>query len=438
MPKMTNTSTEIDKSVVITGVGIVSPLGLNSTTHYSNLLNGKSAVNGNTEEFNFPTIYPCAKVSGFDARQMIPNRSLRKLLAPTAKYAMVAAGEAIENAGLSDETTLLNEAGIYVGSLALDVQMNKFAAALFECIEDDTFDYSAFGKRGMNLIDPLFLVKGLPNSAICGVAIEHQINGPNLNITNGPVSGLQAIATAASAIRKGLIDIAVVGAYDSLLNAESLAANIIDDRLSSNTEHPESACRPFSTDRNGFAPSEGAAFVILESRTSALKRTAPILASIRGIGEATDTSALLNGSSNTPDHSDRALFNATSKALQRASMKFSDVDVIYGTGLATVKDDMREIHTVRELDHGDSALQYTAATGALGFAGAASGIQSFAHACLGLKQQVVPPLVNCTNPLEELPFNVSAEVLNLDCSTALVWNSDYGYKHAAIVIASER
>jgi len=251
--------------VWVTGIGAVSPLACDSARHFDRLLSGDSAVEqlGGWQYRNYPPILQ-ARVTGFDRREMIPDRMLRKLLSPSPGYAVAAATEALRDSQLLHSD--LKKCGLYAGSVCLEANPDAFIPALREAVDDaGNVSLDRFARNGMKLIDPLFLVRSLPNAGLCSIAIQHQVLGPNANLTNGPVSGLQAVIAATEAIRRGDAEIALAGAYDSLLQMDCIVDHLLSGRLAAAADAPSRACRPFDRARSGYALSEGASFLLLEN-----------------------------------------------------------------------------------------------------------------------------------------------------------------------------
>jgi 3-oxoacyl-[acyl-carrier-protein] synthase II len=420
--------------VVITGVGIVSALGLGAPQHFESLLRGESGVAITTApELRKSPAKLQARVKDFSRRKLIQDRSLRKLLSPSASYAVIAAGEAIRDAGLESGDISLQDCGLYVGSIAVDADIETFLPALRVSLSKERkFDISRFARYGMKLLDPLFIVKALPNSGLCAISIQHQILGPNVNITNGAVSGLQAVAVAAAAIRSGEVGMVVAGGYDSLLRVDIMASYLVNNRLSRRQTKPERACRPFDRERDGFAAGEGAAFFFLESESHARARSARIYGEILSFTHTTDGSAMLqrdNGRNGT------ALEAAARRALQKAVCSPANLGIIFGDGLATEEDDLREAAIIHRLV-GNASIPFVASTGALGFTGAASGAFSLAHAMLALHHQMVPPLINCEQPDQACAVHFVAQPEERCYDRVLVWNSDCGVKNVAMLVGA--
>ncbi len=418
--------------VLITGVGAVSPLGTRSRSHFEAWMDGRSAVRlALAPDFESPTPQMEARVDGFERSALIANRMLRKLLSPSAGYAVGAAGEAIADAGLKGAPAL-EGCGLYVGSLSLEIDPDVFVPPLRASLTPtNAFDISLFAKRGMKLLDPLFLVRALPNAGTCGISVEHQVLGPNTNLTNGYTSGLMAVGLAMAAIQRGEADCAVAGGYDTLLGMDSLAEHLIAGRLSTLYEDPAHACRPFDRSRGGYVLGEGAAFVMLESDAHARARGARAYAELRSYAATTDVALLQRdrGRDST------VLRYATARALDIAACAPAEVGAIFGDGLATELDDLREADAVRGL-WPDAAPPFTAATSGTGFTGAASGVFSLVHAAMGMEQQVVPALANCADPDPHCALYFLERPERRSYRRSVVWTSDRGVKNAALVVGA--
>jgi len=271
----------------------------------------------------------------------------------------------------------------------------------------------------------------LPNAGVCGISVQHQVLGPNTNLTNGPTSGLMAVGLGVAAIQRGEADCVLAGGYDTLLGMDSFVENLIANRLSQRFDDPQHACRPFDKDRDGFVVGEGAAFVMLESATHARQRQAEILGEIIALAQTTDVSLLQE--ENAFDGT--ALKAAACQALDLGHCSPDQVGVIFADGLATRNDDLREASVVQALDK-QASIPVTTATGAMGFTGAASGVFSLIHALMALKQQVIPPLTNCEQPDPDCPIHFARHATPQVYDRALVWNSDRGVKNVAVLVSS--
>jgi 3-oxoacyl-[acyl-carrier-protein] synthase II len=417
--------------VAVTGVGVVSPLGLHAHQHFDAWLAGGSAVKVADDPL-FPAQGPQleARVSGFDRRAAVTNRMLRKLLSPTAGYAVAAAGDAIGDAGLDHDKAVLEGCGLYVGSLSLEIDPEVFLPPLRASLtREGRFDISLFARRGMNLLDPLFLLRALPNAGVCGISVEHQVLGPNTNLTNGTTSGLLSVGLAMAAIQRGEVQCAVAGGYDTLLMMDSIAEHLIANRLSRRSDDPAGACRPFDRRRDGYVLGEGAAFVFLESSEHARQRDARVYAELRSFAQTTD--ARLLQAEHATDAT--ALQRAGAAALEGDGGGARELGAVFGDGLGTWEDDLREAGALGQLLSG-AEVPFTAATSAIGFTGAASGVFSLVHGALAMSREVAPPLVNCDDPDPDCRVWSHARSQPLASPRALVWNSDRGAKNVALLL----
>jgi len=404
------------RRVVVTGLGVVSCLGVDAPAHFRRLLAGESGVaplagprqRGLPVHFELP-------VQGFDPRRAVRNRMLRKLLQPSGAFAVAAAGEALSDAGLADAD--LADAGLWFGSVSYDLPSSIYVPALRASFgPDERFSFERFGRQGVALVDPLLIVKGLPNAALCGIAIEHGIQGPNANFANGATAGLEAVIAAAEAVRWGEVEVAVAGGSDCLLQPEHLIEHTLRQRLWTGDEARGSGCRPFAAGRRGYLPGEGAAVVVLESADHARQRGARAWAEVLGDGET----------ASAPGGEEEALAAAASSALDGRQP-----DALFAQGIGTPADDLREARVADALFGG--RVPVTSATGSLGYTGAAGGILAFAHAIWSLVHGWLPPTVGCDEPDPScfVPLVHTAERRPLE--TALAWATDEGRKNAALL-----
>lgn len=415
--------------VVVTGIGLVSPLGLHADEHVDGWLAGRCAARVAADpQFRRSGAELEARVEGFDRGNAITNRMLRKLLSTSAAYAVAAAGEALSDAGVSGDTRILTDCGLYVGSLSLEIDPETFLPPLQAALTaDGQFDISAFARRGTLLLDPLFLVRALPNAGACGISVQHQVLGPNTNVTNGTTSGLTAVALAAAAIRRGDTQCAVAGGYDTLLVIDSIAEHLIAGRLADATGDPSLACRPFDRRRDGYVLGEGAAFLFLEAAERAVARNAHIYGTLCASMETTDTGLA---------SAERAvaLERAARGCLERAGVAPQVLGAVFGDGLGTEDDDLREAAALERV-LGGAAVPFTAATAAIGFTGAASGVFSLSHCLIALRRGIAPALA-CAQPDPRCRVHLLPRHGTLANGTALVWNSDRGVKNVAMVVST--
>lgn len=412
---------------MVTGVGVVSPLGLTAGEHFAALRRGESAVRLVADERLDG--FPCrlhSTVLGFEPKRRLSNRMLRKLLPPSAQYAVDAGGQALRSAGLLAAGETLEDCGVFAGSVQLEIDAESLDGAIRASVgAGGELDLGLFATRGLANLDPLFLIKALPNSGLCGIAIEYGATGHNLNLSDGPSSGLLAVSLAAGSVADGSLDVAVAGGYDSLLHLDDLMGHLILERLSLRQEKPERACRPFDRARDGYAISEGAAFFVLEELEHARSRGARILVEVLGAAENEG-----GGLEDAP-----SLEECARLALERASCPVGSVAAVLVDGVATERDDLLEARAVAAWLGRGSQTPVVADTGALGFAGTASPCFSLASATLGMAAGELPGTLNCDDRDPRCPVRVGRESLGLDAgSRLLVATTDQGRKNVAVVV----
>jgi 3-oxoacyl-[acyl-carrier-protein] synthase II len=423
----------VNERIVFTGMGMVSPLALECTRHFERLLTGESGVGSLTNaQFQNQHYGLEAKVCGFDRRKMIEHRMLRKLLSPSAAFAVAAGGQALRDGGVAERFDWLGGCGLYVGSVLVDIDPETFLGALKNSLDKKgELDITQFATRGMFTIDPLFLVRALPNAGLCGIAVEHQVLGPNLSLTNGTVGGLQSVILAADALRRGDAQMALAGGCDSLLRLDSIIEHLAAGRLSRRTDDPGQACRPFDLSRDGYALGEGAAFVLLETESHARARCTRVYGELLASGQSSNPAALMG---QTPGE-ESVLDCSAMLAMREAHCDPDEVEVIFGDGVATVQDDLMEARAVQRL-FGNRPVSFTVATGSIGFTGSCSGVFSLIHALMGMHRQIIPPMINCHQPDPRCPLHFVREPRPCAFRRALVWNSDRGVKNATVIIGS--
>ena len=419
------------RQVVITGVGAVSALGCEH--HFERLQAGDCGATSitNPEYRSLAPLFECA--IELPDRKFVKTRMLRKVLSNAALAAVRGTGVALEQAKLHNDPERLAAAGLYVGSVCMEATADMLGPAVRDSAgADGVFDQRRFGQRGIQLLDPLFLVRSLPNAGAGGIAIEFQLLGPCLNLTNGTVSAMQSVIAATSAIQRGEVDLCVAGGYDCIRQLDSVVEQVISNRACRSQGPADKACRPFDQRHGGYALGEGAAFLVLEEREAALARGARPLATVLGWADRAD---MRNASASGLEPSgSEGLIDAARAALEAASVGPHQIDLVLGDALAIPDDDRREMDAYRKVLQG-RRVPYTGATPAIGFTGAAGAAFSLVHGALALARQVVPPTLNCEMPLDDAPA-LFARQEKMELKRALVWCSDRGHKSTAVVLGS--
>jgi len=410
--------------VFVTGVGLVSALGLDTEPHFRALVEGRSAVRSAPgPPLDGLGHLPEARVEGFRPHEHLDQRMLRKILPSGAAFAVAAARRALVHGGLFGDLERLRGTGLYVGSANLEADFDAFVPAIRESLDEaGRFDLRRFAHRGMTALDPLFLVKALPNAGLGGITMHDNVTGPTLNLTNGQASGLQAVALGAAAVQRGDAAVVLAGGYDCMPQIENLAELHLQGRLASGSGPAELMCRPFDAKRGGTVVGDGSAFVLLEAASHARARKATVYGEVLSAAHTTGAADA------------RALGEAVRQALRFADCRPEDVDAVFLDGLGTWDDDAREAAAAREA-LGSAAPLCASATPAIGFTGAAAGCFSFAHAVLSMRDGVVPPLLNRETPDPSCALTFAGPGCRRALDRVLVWTSDRGAKNVAMLVA---
>jgi 3-oxoacyl-[acyl-carrier-protein] synthase II len=376
------------EKVVITGMGVCSPIGSSLDTFWNGLLSGKTGVVSLKDEklTAFPTRIG-ALVDGFDATSSFSRKELRRM-SRSSQLAVIAADLAIADAGLKEAGTNPQDIGVMIGS-----SIGGYSASdpFFE-------DFHLHGRYGP-LIIPVSMNVG-PSS---NVSIRNSFQGPLMTVDAACASGSHSIGYAFNMIRFGQIDIAVTGGADSPFSPGVLAAWCALHALSERNDCPAEACRPFSADRDGMVLGEGAGVLVLESETSALKRGRKIWGELKGYAATADSYHLTQPTQEGP-------IRAMQKALQDAGLGEGDIDYLNAHGTGTKLNDKTESYAIKQV-FGERAYRIPVVSNkaSLGHSIAASGALELIGCVLSLRDQVIPPTINYHVPDPECDLDYVTE-----------------------------
>ncbi len=408
------------RRVVITGLGPITPIGCGAEPFWTALLEGRSGIQ------------PIAAfdASGFDSRiggeisqiknifEFVPKANKRsgKIMARDIELAVAAAYFAVTDAGLNtkcviDRATERGDAvvasnvdsarfGANIGAGLICADLSELAGALATAAPSGVFDLRLWGapqpdtgRSCMENLTPLWLLKFLPNMLACHVTIVHDAQGPSNTITCGEASSHLAIGEAFRTIARGVADVCICGGAESKANPMALVRQSLGQRLSKRNDDPARACRPFASDRDGTATSEGGGLVILEELEHAKARGARIYAELVGFGASNDASSV--GFPTKPHPEGRGVATAIRKALRDAKINANDIDLIVPMACGTREHDASEARGLAAAfgSHLPSA-SVMAINGGVGNNGAGTGAIDFIAAALAIKNQTLAPSIN--------------------------------------------
>ncbi|MBN1795572.1 MAG: beta-ketoacyl-[acyl-carrier-protein] synthase family protein [Sedimentisphaerales bacterium] len=428
--------------VVITGIGAISPLGKTAADLWDGLCAGRCGID-RIQAFD-PSNFPCriaGEIKDFNIRDYIP-KSLRKntkLMSRDIEISIAAAKEAFENAGIvtkasdNGEINLNPErTAIVFGAGLISCDLVELAPAVAAAITDGRFDMKKYGKDGLELVTPLWLLKYLPNMLPCHVGIIHDIQGPSNTITCAEAAGHLAISEARDIIARGDSDMALTGGAEAKVNPIVMIRQMLLKRTTSEyNDKPAEACRPFDAKASGSVFGEAAGLVVLENMEKAKGRSATIYAEIIGTGESNN----INPQYEHLEKDGKAIQIAIEKALSEAGINPSDIDLIipHGTGIAA--DDLAESKAI-EAALGDAVKDIpvfptksmTSNTGA-----AAGAIDVIAAVC-AMRDGKIPAAKNCDSIAQGCNLNIATEPIEKEIKHVLCCSYTYGGQTAAIIL----
>jgi 3-oxoacyl-[acyl-carrier-protein] synthase II len=355
------------------------------------------------------------------------------------ELSVIAANEALTGSGIitqgiNPERININpeRMAINLGAGLISCDLVELAPAVAASITDGRFDIHKWGKDGLELVTPLWLLKYLPNMLACHIGIIHDIQGPSNSITCAEASAHLAISEAAQIIARGDSDIALAGGAEAKVNPIVMIRQCLLKRaISGNGNDPAAACRPFDADARGSVFGEGAGIVILENVENARKRSANIYAEVAGVGASSN----INPSYECLEPDGKGVQIAIEKALADAQIEPKDLDLIvpHGTGIAG--DDSAEAKAI-ETALGESVAKTPVfpTKSMLSNTGAASGVLDVISAACAIKDGKIPAAKNCDRKAEGCNLNIVKEAKETRINYALCCSYTYGGQTAAVVL----
>jgi 3-oxoacyl-[acyl-carrier-protein] synthase II len=417
-----------EREVVITGVGIVSPIGVGREAVWNAIQSRQSGVRPLAQLASVGWIAPFGgEVADFDPKELIQPRKSIKVMSRDIQLASAAAELAWQDSCLSQATLDPERFGVVGGAGVMYCDLEELRGPFLEWIKADDFDVHRWSREAMGELYPLWMLKYLPNMPACHIGIRYDARGPNNTIAEGDVSSLLALSEAADVIRRGHADVMIVGGTGSRINISDLMWHS-GARLACNGKLPPAAvCRPFDAERNGQVNGEGAAQIVIETREHAERRGARIMARVAGAAMRFEPAA--DGKEPTGD----AIARAIRAALAAAEVEPGDIGHVNAHGNSTREDDPIEARAIRET-LGD--VPVTAPKSYFGNLGQGGGMVELVVSLLAMSNDVVPPTLNYETPDPECPVNVVTSLQPAFQSTFIKLNHNSMGQAAAVVIAS--
>jgi 3-oxoacyl-[acyl-carrier-protein] synthase II len=374
--------------VVVTGLGMVSPLGLNVEDTWAAILAGKSGI-APIEHFDASDISCriCSTVKNFDPLLYMSEKEARKKDI-FIQYGMAAAIQAITDSGLQVTEQNADRVGLAVGSGIGGLPMiAKSTAILLE--------------SGPRKISPFFIPGAIINMIAGNLSIMYNMRGPNIAVVTACTTGTHNIGLAARTIAYGDADVMIAGGSEMATTKLGVSGFAAMRALSTRNDEPERASRPWDKDRDGFVLGDGAGIVVLESYEHAIARGAKIYAELVGFGMSADASHIT-----TPHPEGLGAANAMNSAIKDAGMKHEDVDYVNAHGTSTpVGDELEVLAIKRSFGEHAKKLAVSSTKSMTGHLLGAAGSVEAIFCILAMRDQIAPPTINLENPSEGCDLN---------------------------------
>ncbi|MCF3141979.1 beta-ketoacyl-[acyl-carrier-protein] synthase family protein [Streptomyces platensis] len=402
-------------SAAVTGLGLVTAAGVGAKATWHTVT--QEIVPGGVSHQEELADLPCDfmyTIADLDTTELL-GVATQRLMDRFSQLAVIAAREAVADAGLDPESWDGGRVAVVIGSAHGGLPFYDQ-------------QHVAMAGRGARRVSPKLAPLTVVNSAASSVCMDLGAQGPSLGVATACSSGTVAVGTAHQLLRAGVCDIAIAGGAESVLSRLLIASACQMKAVSTRRDDPATACRPFDVDRDGFVVGEGAGLLVLERPEHASARRAPVRAHIRGYGASSDAYAAV-----APDPEGNGIERALRSALADAQVQGRDVGHVNAHGTSTIVNDRVEATVLRRV-LGDHPL-VTSTKGMTGHAlGAAGGIET-ALTVLALEQQLVPPTANLDVPDPRVPIDIvrkEARQAAFDC--AVKTSLGFGGHNAALVL----
>ena len=397
------------RDVVITGIGIISPLGIGRDAFWSGIADGRTGIK-RVELLSYVGTPGCigGEVSDFNdetikKQHLKTLRKSLKVMCREIQMGVAAALQAMEDAGLAPGAVSPDRIGVDFGANLMSSPPEVLLGAALKSMSEKNgrpaFDFDRWGEDGIAGMEPLWLLRYLPNMPGCHLGIALDARGPNNSITQDEASGCLAIAEAANIIRRDRADVMVTGVTGTRLHPVKSCHNSHWDILADGPA--ETRVRPFDAHRTGEALAEASCTLILEARSHAEARGAKILGTVLGCGASTVASR-----DGHPDEA-TAIVNAATAAMARAGVSAKDLGHINASAGGHPARDRYEAAAIRRIlgDQAD-AVPVTAFKSYMGSSGSGASLCEIAASLLAAQHGVVPKTLNFATPDVEQPLNV--------------------------------
>jgi 3-oxoacyl-[acyl-carrier-protein] synthase II len=428
-----NSASDNPRRVVITGLGLISPLGNTPAALWSALLAGRSGVA--TTSMLPPDRQPLkyaaeareftGEIEDFGPLEKERKKSIKKglkVMCRETRMAVAAAQLAIADAGFAESPMDPELSGVVLGSDYMLTMPEDYEGGMSKCAPSGDFEYMRWGDEGLGEMAPLWMLKYLPNMPASHIAIYNDLRGPNNSLTMREAAGNLAVGEAFRTIQRGHASLMVAGATGTRILPMQAIHALQTEQMAAENCDPTKVSRPFDKNRTGMVAGEGAGMVVLEELSSARARGATMYAEVIGLGSANVAESCRVGTAHLGEASfggqcppyelrgkcDVALARAMKAALRDAGRSPADVGHINAHGLSTTERDADEARAIRDV-FGSLAdkVPVTALKSYFGNLGAGSGMVELVASVMALGEGRLPRVLNYETPDPNCPLNVA-------------------------------
>ena len=396
---------QLHRRVVVTGLGILSPIGNNVADAWLACIEGKSGITTVDIGLKNNPVKIGGRLKNFNSDEFLDSKEVRRV-DPFIQYGLIAANQSIKNSGILESNVDLKKVGVNFGAGIGGIDTIEKNKTLLE-------------EKGYKRVSPFFVPGSIVNMISGLVSIKHGFMGPNTSVVTACSTGNHCIGTAARSIACGEADVMIAGGAEMASTPLSIAGFISARALSMNSD-PQAASRPWDRDRDGFVLSDGAGSLVLEDFDHANARGAKIYAEIIGFGTSSDAHHMT-----APPEDGRGAALAMTNAIDDSEINLSEVDYINAHGTSTPLGDIAETIALKGV-FGETVPQISSTKSMTGHTlGAAGAIESI-FCIKAINEGIIPPTINLDNPDSHCDLNYTPLVSN-EKKVSVAMNNSFGF-----------
>ena len=420
------------RRVVITGIGVINPLGHDVESMWSAVKEGRSGVGPISifDASSFPTRI-AAEVRDWDVDRIGEDIETWRTRGRHSRFVAGAAHQAVAASGVLDKSIDRRRMGVYLGAGEGSQDFDSFTRMICAALTDDGFDLGRFMGAGLELLNPHFELEQEPSMPAGHIAAMFDLRGPNYNCLTACAASSQAVGEATELIRRGDVDVMLAGGAHSMIHPLGVTGFNLLTALSTRNDEPARASRPFDRQRDGFVLGEGGAVVILEELEHARRRGAEILGEVLGYGTTADAYRI------TDIHPEgRGAIGCMRMAIEDAGIGPDQVDYVNAHGTSTSVNDRVETLACKQV-FGERAYEVPVSStkSMMGHLIAAAGVTEMIICLLAIRDRVLPPTINYEDPDPDCDLDyVPNEARQASVDIALNNSFGFGGQNVSLVV----